>query len=100
MIAVEVKGMDPKHAWEIIGIYRAANEDMLAIESLAAHNLTTRNLTKRSFIGSDMHLTQTEWKGNAEKGSGFQTIANKLVWDNDYTQLVSGLTRGDALMDI
>ena len=31
MIAVEVKGMDPKYTWEIIGIYRAPNEDMLAI---------------------------------------------------------------------
>ena len=36
MIAVEVKGMDPKYTWEIIGIYRAPNEDMLAIERLAA----------------------------------------------------------------
>ena len=31
MIAVEVKGMDLKYTWEIIGIYRAPNEDMLAI---------------------------------------------------------------------
>ena len=46
MIAVEVKGMDPKCMWEIIGIHRAANEDMLATERLAARNLTTRNLTK------------------------------------------------------
>ena len=36
MIAVEVKGMDPKYTWEITGIYRAPNEDMLAIERLAA----------------------------------------------------------------
>ena len=36
MIAVEVKGMDPKYTWEIIGVYRAPNEDMLAIERLAA----------------------------------------------------------------
>jgi hypothetical protein len=28
MIAVEVKGRDPKFTWEIIGIYRAPNEDM------------------------------------------------------------------------
>jgi hypothetical protein len=32
MIAVEVKGMEPKHTWEIIGIYRAKNEDLTAIE--------------------------------------------------------------------
>jgi len=28
MIAVEVKGMDPKYTWEIVGIYRAPHEDM------------------------------------------------------------------------
>jgi hypothetical protein len=51
MIAVEVKGMDPKYKWEIIGIYRAPNEDVLAVERLAARALVTRNLTKRSIIG-------------------------------------------------
>jgi hypothetical protein len=28
IIAVEVKGKDPKCIWEIVGIYRAPNEDM------------------------------------------------------------------------
>ena len=50
MIAVEVKRMDPKYTWEIIGIYRAPNEGMLAIERLTARSLSTRNLTKRSII--------------------------------------------------
>jgi hypothetical protein len=36
MIAVEVKGMDPKYTWGIIGIYRAPYEDMWLIERLAA----------------------------------------------------------------
>ena len=35
MNTVEVKGMDPKYTWEIIGIYRAPAEAMLAIERLA-----------------------------------------------------------------
>jgi hypothetical protein len=39
MIPVEVKGIDPKHTWEIIGIYRAPNEGMSAIEKLAARTL-------------------------------------------------------------
>ena len=39
IITVEVKGMDPKYTLEIIGIYRTPNEDMLAIERLAAHTL-------------------------------------------------------------
>jgi hypothetical protein len=36
MTVVEVEGMDPKYTWEIIGMYRAPNEDMLAVERLAA----------------------------------------------------------------
>ena len=100
MIAVEVKGMDPKYTWEITGIYRAANEDMLAIERLAACALPTGNLTKRSIIGGDFSLPKADWKGNAEKASGFQAFVNGLVSGNGYTQAVSGLTRGDALLNI
>jgi hypothetical protein len=36
MIAVEVKGMDPKYSWEIIGIYRAPNDERFAMERLVA----------------------------------------------------------------
>jgi len=32
MIAVEVKGRNPKFAWEMVGVYRAPNEDMRVIE--------------------------------------------------------------------
>ena len=32
IVAVEKKGMDPKYCSEIIGIYRAPNDDMLAIK--------------------------------------------------------------------
>jgi hypothetical protein len=69
MIAVEVKGMDPKYMWEIIGTYRAPNEDMLAIERLAARNLPKRNLTERSIMGGDLNLLQVDWKGDAEKAT-------------------------------
>ena len=100
IIAVEVKGMDPKYTREIIGIYRAPNENMLAIERLAARTLPTRNLTKRSIIGGDFNLPQADWKGDAEKAKGFQACVNNLVWDNGYTQVVSGPTRGDSVLDI
>jgi len=100
MIAVEMKGMDPKYTWEIIDIYRAPNEDMLAIERLAPGTLPTRNVMKRSIIGGYLYLLQADWKGDAEKARGFQAIVNSLVWDHGYTQVVSGLTRGDALLDI
>ena len=39
-----------------------------------------------------------DWKGDAEKASGFQAIVNNLVWDSGYTQAVSGPTRQDALL--
>jgi len=41
-----------------------------------------------------------EWKSDAEKASGFQTIVDNLVLDNGYNQVVSGLIRGDRLLDI
>ena len=78
MIAVEVKGMDPKYTWEITGIYRAANEDMLAIERLAACALPTGNLTKRSIIGGDFNLSKADWKGNAEKSQRISGVCNQF----------------------
>jgi len=100
MIAVEVQGMDPKYTWGILGIYRAPNEDMLAIGRLATCTLTTRNLTKRSIIGGDLNFPQADWERDAEKASGFQTRVSSLVWDNGYTQAVRRPTRGDALLDL
>jgi hypothetical protein len=35
IIVFEVKGSDPKHTWEIVGIYRTPNEDIRVIERLA-----------------------------------------------------------------
>ena len=100
MIAVEVKGMDPKYKREIIGIYRAPNEDILAIEKLATRIVPTRNLTKHIIIGGDLNLHQADWIGGAEKADGFQACENSSVWDNGYTHVVSGPTRGDARLDI
>jgi hypothetical protein len=36
MIAVEVKGGKPKFAWEVVGVYRAPNEEVRVTERLAA----------------------------------------------------------------
>ena len=36
MTAIGVKGRDPKFTWEIIGIYRATNDDIQVMERLAA----------------------------------------------------------------
>ena len=51
MIAVEVKGRNPKFTWEVVGVYRAPNEDMRAIKRLAAWNGFAGNTTKHSIIG-------------------------------------------------
>jgi len=51
MISVEVKCKDPKFTWEIVGIYRAPNEDMRVIERLAIRTGYTRNSTKRRING-------------------------------------------------
>jgi len=51
MIAVEVKGGNPKFSWEMVGVYRAPNEYMRAIERLTARTGFTGYSTKRSIIG-------------------------------------------------
>jgi len=87
-----MKRLDPKYAWKIIGIYRALGEDMLAIERLAAPTLPTRNLTERCIMGGDVNLSQANWKGGAEKASGFQVFVNYLVCNNGYTLVIRGPT--------
>ena len=77
MIAVEVKGRDPKFTWEIVGIYRAPNEDMRVVERLVAR--TTGNYTKRSIIAGDLNLPYADWNGNAGGNSGAQALINSLV---------------------
>jgi hypothetical protein len=82
MIAVEVKGRDPKLNWEIVGIYRAPNEDMRVIETLAARTDYLGNSTKRNIIGGDLNLPYADWNGNAERNNGNQALVNRLVWEN------------------
>jgi len=71
MIAVEVKRMDPKYTWAIIGIYRAPNEEMLAIERVATRTIPARNLKKRSIIGGNLNFSQADRERAAEKAGGF-----------------------------
>jgi hypothetical protein len=46
MTAVEVKGRDPKFKWEIIGIYRAPNEDTRVTEKTGSPNRLFRKFNK------------------------------------------------------
>ena len=47
-----------------------------------------------------MNSPKADWKEDEKKASGFQAFANNLVWDNGYTQVVNGPTRGDTLLDV
>jgi hypothetical protein len=55
IITMKIKGSDPKCTWEIVGIYRAPNEDTRGIEMLAAQTGFLGNSTKRSIIGGDLN---------------------------------------------
>ena len=74
MIAIEVR--DPKFTWEIIGIYRAPNDDMRVMEMLAARTSYSGNTTKRSIIGGDLNLPYVDWNGNAGCNNGTQAFIN------------------------
>ena len=100
MVAVEVKGRNPKFTWEVVGIYRAPNEDTRVIERLAARTGYTGNSTKRSIIGGDLNLPYADWNGNTGGNSRTQALINSLVWENSYSQVIDGPTRGDALLNV
>ena len=100
ILAIEVKGSDPSYMWEIIRTYRAPNEDLRIIESLAARTGFLGNSIKQSIIGGDLNLPQVNWKGIADSSSAAQTFIKRLVWDSRYTQVVVKPTRGDSLLDV
>ena len=70
MTAVEVKGMDSKLTWEIVGIYRAPNKDMQVLEKLADRTRYVRSTRKHSIIGGDLNLPHVDWDGHAGKSRG------------------------------
>jgi hypothetical protein len=51
IIEVVVKGRNTRFTWEIVGIYRAPNENMRVIEKLTIRTGYMGNSTKRSIIG-------------------------------------------------
>ena len=82
MIAVEVKSRNPKFTWEVVGVYRAPNEDMRVIERLVVRTGFTGISTKRSIIGGDLNLPCADWNGNAVENSETQALINSLVREN------------------
>ena len=100
IIAIEIKGKNPRSTWEIIGGYRAPNEDMRAIEKLVAWTGDGRNVKKRSIIGGDLNLPNVDWRGNVGGNSVAQALINRLIWENDFRQQGDSPTRGGALLDV
>jgi hypothetical protein len=66
MLVAEVKGKDAKFTWKIVGIHRAPNEDMRAIERLATRTNSLENCTKLSIIAGGLNLPYADWNGNVE----------------------------------
>jgi len=100
MIAVEVKGRDPKITWDIVGIYIAPKENMRLFEKLADRTGYMGRTKKRNIIGGDLNLPYADWNGHAEKCRGTLVFLNRLLWENGYTQVVNSVTRGGALLDV
>jgi hypothetical protein len=73
MITVEVKGWNPKFTWEIVGPYRAPNEDMRAIliQKLAARTYYLGNSTKRSIIGDVLSFPCADWDSSVGIATGY-----------------------------
>jgi len=83
-----VKGRDPIFTWEIVGTYRAPNNDMRIMERLAARTGYTGTSTKCSIPGGDMNLPFADWNGNVGCNSRTQAFINSLVWENRFDQVV------------
>jgi hypothetical protein len=88
------------HQWEIVGIYRALNEEIRVIERLAARTGFLGNSMKWIIIGGNLNQPQVDWKGIVEGTSFPQAFINRLVWDNGYTQVIGKLTQGDSFLNI
>ena len=69
MIAVEMKGRDPKIR-EIVDIYRAPNADMWLLEKLADWTGYMGRATKHSIIGGDLNLPYGDWNGHMRSLGG------------------------------
>jgi hypothetical protein len=93
MLAVEIKSRNQKLTWEIVGMYRAPNEDMQVLERLVARTEGTSNTAKCSIIGGDLNLPQVDWNGKAE-GKNLTALINRLVWVNGFSQVIERPTRG------
>ena len=100
IVAVEIISRSHRHNWEILGVYRAPNDDSKVLERLTDRAEKTTNPNKHSIIGGDLNLPRVDWKGKTESNNLTQLLVNRLIWDNGYSQVTKSPTRGDALLDV
>ncbi|KAJ4447453.1 hypothetical protein ANN_09460 [Periplaneta americana] len=51
-------------------------------------------------IAGDLNLPKINWNGISGTNSDAQTLVNELIWRKDFTQVVNGPTRDNALLDV
>ena len=84
IIAVEINSRDHKYTWEIVGLYRAPNDEMRILERL---------IVRTGIIGGDLNLPRVDWNVNAECNNPTQALVNRLIWDNGYSQAADSPSR-------
>jgi hypothetical protein len=99
ILAFEVKGSDPKYAWEIAGIYRAPNEDT-GYQRTGCPNRIFGVYHETEHYKRRFKFTSVDWKGVEEGISVTQDYINRFVWDSGYTKVVENSTRGGSLLGV
>ena len=92
ILAVEINSRNHKYTWDIVGLYRAPNDDMQVLERLITRTFCARNPGKCSIIAGDLNLPRMDWNGNAEGNNPTEALVNMLVWENGYCQVVDSPT--------
>ena len=73
---------------------------MRILERLIARTGCARNSEKRSIIEDDLNLPRVDRNGDAEGNNPTETVVNRLVWDNGYSQVVDSPTRRYAILEV
>ncbi|KAJ4432824.1 hypothetical protein ANN_21463 [Periplaneta americana] len=85
---------------DVIACYRPPSE----LNNLTLHKLNeylnTVSEDRNVVIAGDLNLPKINWNGISGTNSDAQTLVNELIWRKDFTQVVNGPTRDNALLDV
>ncbi|KAJ4436140.1 hypothetical protein ANN_18767 [Periplaneta americana] len=85
---------------DVIACYRPPSE----LNNLTLHKLNeylnTVSEDRNVVIAGDLNLPKINWSGISGTNSDAQTLVNELIWRKDFTQVVNGPTRDNALLDV